>query len=478
MSSKQFFATSLVFFLGSQLAFAISPEWAQKENKKISEIVKKSGLGDKNLGVYIAGGEGTPVPVFALEEEKKMIPASITKLVTAAAVISQFPPGYRFKTHLLSSAKIEGNKLKGDLILKGGGDPSFVSENLWFLVNAFLRTGITSIEGNILVDDSLFDRVRYDSSRQKERVDRAYDAPAGAMSFNWNSVNVFVRPGNKAGAPAQVFVDPENDYIRLVGKVETVSGNKTNLSIDRDEDSKAEGDVLIVSGKIAVGAKEQVIYKNITRPDLWSGANLKYFLRQRGVDVKGLVKAGGTPSSAQILAESESKPIEHILADMNKFSNNYVAEMLCKNLSVEEGVGSLSKGMKKLTTYLEKLKVPAKHYELFNPSGLTRDNRMTALSLWQVLNDMKFQFRYQPEFLSSLPIAGVDGTLKRRMKDGPAERSVRAKTGYLTGVISLAGYAGRADGTVLPFVLIYNGSADEGKVRAVFDQIATSLVAD
>ncbi len=459
-------------------AFAIDEKWIELEKKKIDKIIQKSGISTDQLSIYIAGGEGSPITVSSINGEKKMIPASVTKLVTAAAALKAFPPGTKFKTSLWSSAQIENGVMKGDLYLRGGGDPSFVSENLWYLVNAFLRSNVKEIEGNIVVDDSLFDSVRFDSSRQKERVDRAYDAPTGAMSFNWNSVNVFVRPGKKVGSPAQVFIDPENEYVRLSGKVETISSSgKTSIMVDRDEDKKGMGDMIKVSGKIALGSKEVVVFKNITQPDMWAGYNLKSFLSQRKIELTGSVKTGTTPAAAKLLAEVDNKTVESILADMNKFSNNYVAEMLTKNIAaVKSPPGNLAKGMKALNDYMESLKVPSSQYELYNPSGLTRDNKMSAFALWKVLSDMKSQFQFQPEFTASLPIAGIDGTLKNRMKNTPGERWVRGKTGYLTGVISLAGYAGRRDGTVLPFVYIYNGSADESKVRSLFDQISISLV--
>lgn len=188
---------SLISLFVQFSAFAIDEKWIEVEKKKIDKIIQKSGISTDQLSIYIAGGEGSPITVSSINGEKKMIPASVTKLVTAAAVLKAFPPGTKFKTSLWSSAKIEDGVMKGDLYLRGGGDPSFVSENLWYLVNAFLRNDVRKIEGNIVVDDSLFDSVRFDSSRQKERVDRAYDAPTGAMSFNWNSVNVFVRPGKQ-----------------------------------------------------------------------------------------------------------------------------------------------------------------------------------------------------------------------------------------------------------------------------------------
>jgi D-alanyl-D-alanine carboxypeptidase/D-alanyl-D-alanine-endopeptidase (penicillin-binding protein 4) len=183
------------------------------------------------------------------------------------------------------------------------------------------------------------------------------------------------------------------------------------------------------------------------------------------------------PSGLDLVGEAESKPIEAMVTDMNKFSNNYVAEMLIKNLAVSKGeVGSLAAGMKHLNAYMKSLNVSEKDFSFPNPSGLTRDNKVTAQAMWIVLENLKEQFRLQPEFISSLPIAGVDGTLRNRMKGTPGERWVRAKTGLLDGVVSLAGYAGRKDGSVIPFVLIYNGNADEGSVRALFDRMATTLV--
>lgn len=468
------FVTLTILFCGQSL-FAMTTEAIQQKRSQINKLIQKSGIPQDSFGIYISTGDDSESELFSLNPSKKLIPASVTKLVTAGAVLEALPPGTKFKTVLLTSQKPAGPVLKGNLYLKGGGDPSFVSETMWFLVNAFVRTGIKEIQGDIIVDDTLFDQSRYDESRQKERVDRAYDAPTGAMSFNWNSVNVFVRPGGKVGEPAQVWADPENDYIELKAKVKTGSAGTRN-SVVADRDAKKNGDILVVSGSIPAGSSEIVMYKNITRPDLWAGANLKSFLRQRGISVSGQIQSGKVKSGAWVAAEAESKPIESILADMNKFSNNYVAEMLTKNL-VADGLtpATLSRGMDKINAYL-KSKGVEDQMTLTNPSGLTRDNRMTAKSLWSIILDLKIQFQFQPEFVTSLPIAGIDGTLKNRMKKTQGERWVRAKTGFLTGVVSLAGYAGRSDGTVLPFVMIYNGNADESRVRALFDQIVLATL--
>ncbi|WP_374027558.1 D-alanyl-D-alanine carboxypeptidase/D-alanyl-D-alanine-endopeptidase [Bdellovibrio bacteriovorus] len=447
-------------------------------SKEFEGLAKKYGVNTKDLGIYATIGEGEELKTLLdVNGNKMMVPASISKIATASAVLASFPPGTKFKTQLLTSGDLKGGTLKGTLYLKGGGDPSFVSENMWYLVNAFTRTKIKKIEGDIVVDDSLFDRVRYDLSRQKERVDRAYDAPVGAMSFNWNSVNIFVR-ANGAGNGAEVTIDPENDYIRLVNKAKTVSGSANNLLADRDEDKKFPGDVIHVGGSIGQGLKEVVVFKNITQPDLWAGYNLKAFLAQRGIQLTGTIRNGVTPEKAELVAESESKPIEQMVADMNKFSNNYVAEMLTKNLgAVKKTKGAtLADGVLVINEHMQSLGVPAEQYNLQSPSGLSRQNKLSSFAMWKVLQHLRNDFRVQPEFLTSLPIAGVDGTLKKRMKNSPAERWVRAKTGFLTGVVSLAGYAGLEDGRVVTFSFVYNGSTDETKIRAFFDNLLIYLV--
>lgn len=465
--------TAVMWVLNAQAN--VEPKSVESE---LQSLAKKQGVQLKDVAMYATIGEGEGLKtIIDVNSKTPMIPASISKIATASAVLANFPPGFKFKTQLLGGGEIKNGILKGNLYLKGGGDPSFVSENMWFLVNAFLRNQIKKIEGDIIVDDSLFDKVRYDVSRQKERVDHAYDAPVGAMSFNWNSVNIFVRPG-QVGHEAKVFIDPENDYVRLVNKAKTTSGGDNKLIADRQEDSKFDGDVIHVSGSIGHNYKELPIYRNVTQPDLWAGYNLRSFLAQRGVQVTGSIRNGVTPEKAEVLGECDSKAIEQILADMNKFSNNYVAEMLTKNLGAlrKQKGASLADGVVLINEHLKSLALPEDQYHIESPSGLTRQNKMSSFAMWKILQHLRNDFRVQPEFLTSLPIAGIDGTLKKRMKDSPAERWVRAKTGYINDVVSLAGYAGLEDGRVVTFTFVYNGSTDETKVRQFFDKLLIFLV--
>lgn len=192
-------------------------------------------------------------------------------------------------------------------------------------------------------------------TRPDINVDRAYDAPVGAMSFNWNSVNVFVRPGNKVGEPAKVFIDPDNGFVKLKGTISTVSG-ASDFQISRDENQLDDTDTISIAGKVSIKDGESVTYKSITKPDLWSGYNLKTFLKDRGIVVRGKVISGKTPQGAKVLAQTDSKPIEGLLNDMNKFSNNYVSEMLTKSIaSLSQSQATLGKGVENIKATMNRI---------------------------------------------------------------------------------------------------------------------------
>jgi D-alanyl-D-alanine carboxypeptidase/D-alanyl-D-alanine-endopeptidase (penicillin-binding protein 4) len=447
---------------------------------RLKSAVKASGFKDGEIGLWVGinGSEGLET-LFSQGGDRLMLPASLSKIMTASAVMDVLRPDFKFKTMLLGTNLIENGKLKGPLYLKGGGDPSFVSENMWFLVNELTRAGITSIDGDIVVDDSRFDKIRFGDDRQEERVDRAYDAPIGAMSLNWNSVSVYARPGDKVGDKLKVFVDISSPYIKLKNETRTaVAGHGKTIEVERSSEKDFNGDVITVSGALALDQPEAVVYKSISQPDLFSGYALLEFLGQRGITVKGAVRNGDAPANATVLATEESKPLSLIVADMAKWSNNYVAEMLVKNLSVEKGnqPGTMASGLVQVRGYLENLGFKSGEYEFLNAAGFTRKNRLSPMQLGRVLEHVHDDFRLFPEFVTALPIAGIDGTLRKRMKNSAAEHWVRAKTGLLNGAVGLAGFAGQPNGKVMTFAFIYNGSGREDKARAFFDHLAAVLV--
>jgi serine-type D-Ala-D-Ala carboxypeptidase/endopeptidase (penicillin-binding protein 4) len=166
-----------------------------------------------------------------------------------------------------------------------------------------------------------------------------------------------------------------------------------------------------------------------------------------------------------------------LVTDMDKFSNNFVAEMLCKHVGLKmKAPGDIASGMKQIKDLAMSWGISESEYKLINPSGLTRENRLSSRALVKLLEVVHERFDFWPEFLSSLPIGGVDGTLKKRFNSEKMKRHVRAKTGMLDGVVALAGYVGEQKSQPIQFAFLYNGTADEARVRSVMDQIVELLL--
>ncbi len=439
----------------------------------LKKIVSSYHIPEERLGLYVVDMNQNSHPtVLAVNGTRNFVPASLTKVLTAAAILQKFGPSYKFETDLMSDAKREGDRLEGPLYLRGGGDPGFVSETMWLLVNEFVRTGIKHV-GDIVVDESAFDSVRFDESRDPERNDRAYDAPVGAMSFNWNSINVYVRPGAVGQAP-KVFLDPEMDGWKVSNRAKTTKSGKAEIRVSRAD----HGDIIFVDGKIPESTPEVVIYKSVTDPIPWSGEALRSFLKQRGI-TSGTVRGGKTPASAQVLAKMEGQPMRELVIDMMKFSNNFVAEMLTKNLGSKyiHQPARLDDGIKVIRDTLIEMGLNKDNFQFVSPSGLSRKNSVRPSDLVQALMEVYKRFSMEPEYLSALPLAGVDGTLKSRFKNSSAVGWIRAKTGHLHGVAGLAGFAGQKEGGVKAFAFIFNGPEDQGDLaRRLFDALASELV--
>ncbi len=459
---------------------ALTERGLSRFTQKIEKQIKKSRLPKGHLGLSVSViSEGQPHELYNLNSTKKFIPASLTKVPTALAAFHILGLEHKFLTTLEANSPVVKGRLTGSLYLVGHGDPAFTSESMWSLVNEFKRAKIHTIEGDIVVDDTFFDSERYDQNRDPHRKDRAYDAPVGAMSFNWNSVNIFVRPTQK-GQPPSVYIDPIDSYFKVINKAKTIAGRRQRLKISRiknKDQSQFPFETIVISGSIGRKAKEYVSYKSITRPEVWSGYNLKAFLLQRGVKVLGAVKIGKKPGSTKVLSKYESLSLSHAIQSMNKYSNNFVAEMLIKNIAAQSRrPGTMNYGLKKVNEYLQKIGLESEHYNYENASGLTKNNFFRPVDFTQMLVGAQQDSSIFPELLTSLPISALDGTLKKRMTQLYSAKKVRAKTGMLNEVSGLAGYIKKEAKTYV-FTFLYNGPSQKNKeARDLFDYLTEAIV--
>jgi len=478
--STAFFWDSQVLASGSETR--IQPDSVairERLSHVVDQVLPPKKVKDLKYGV-IVGSVGSGEVLFEKGADNLVIPASVSKIFTSYSALKKLKPNFVFKTALYYSGMVKEGKLSGDLYVKGGGDPSLVSERMWMLVNEFRRKGIKQVMGKIIIDSSYFDAEKNPDSRPKYLKDQAYNAPVGAFSFNFNTTTVFVNPGDAPGMPPKVYTDPENSYIDVVNQATTGNTDSNNtIQVSRTDYVKGDiGDTVLLRGSIPIDAKEMRFFRNIVNPALYAGHMLETFLEQRGIRVDGNVEEGSVPSNAKLILEFESQPLWQIVWGLNKFSNNFVADQLMKKLGAEMwgAPGTLQKGLATVQDVLEDMGISKNAYNIADGSGLTRATQVTPRQILKVLIAAHRDFGIYPEFLSSLGVAGEDGTLRNRLPSSSGLGVLRGKTGSLDGVASLAGYVPSRDGELLAFAIILNDpKVQYGRMTGWVDQIARAI---
>ena len=415
---------------------------------KIDQLVKKSKVGYANLGLAIHPLSKKKSPIYDLNANNYFTPASLVKIGSAVAFYHFFNPQYQFITKLLIHGTQSQSQLKGDLIIKGGGDPGFTSESLWSLVNNFSRTGIKTITGNLLVDDSLYKKAPF-----RLKTQRSYETLVSAASFNWNSVTFHIRPNKQINQPAIIFINPDNTYIKTINKVKT-HDNKTKLSINRVS-VKNGREVFKISGYISKDKKEITKYRNITRPYLWLGHNVYGFLKEKGIKIEGKIKKGKCPNTCTVVSEFSSRPLSWQIYNFMTYSNNFIGRMLTTHLplTLGEHKGSYKTGVKLIKNHLKKLNLGA--FKLREPVGLSKHNQLTPNQIQAIMLSQTKNFN-NIYLLASYPVIGGEGTLKNKYTLLKGKK-IRAKTGSLNKVLGLAGMFENSKNQSYLFTFIYNG---------------------
>lgn len=407
---------------------------ASVDHTSVDKILTASGLTSSELGMLVQDEQGT---IFALNSDQQFVPASLTKILTAGASLNMLHTNYAFKTELLTDGPFSDRVLKGALYVKAGGDPSFHTTKLQRLLAEFAQQRARRIEGDIIIDDSRFDDYKSD---------------------NWNTVKNMISSWKEHSSPLFVDVDPPEQYMPPL------------IRFWRRTERRLR--TIVVSP-----SNDLVVYKNMTEPDLWTGYKMIRLFQQSGITVSGKVRRGTVPPDARVLAEVTS-PLTEVVSSMMKSSDNYIAEMLTKNLAAEaqQKPVTIEAGLQFIRQFMDQAGIPSNTYELTSAAGYSNQNLISPNALCKVLRFLKNDNVIFPTFYSSLPVAGIDGTLRHRMRKTAAQGRIAAKTGYLEGVVGLAGFVNRPDAKVLTFAFMYNGHKPAWIVKSTFDKICVELV--
>lgn len=435
----------------------------------LERALRAPALQGARVAVLVARRDDGRV-LFEHEPDRALVPASNLKLLTAIACLASFGPTHRFTTRLLSDAEPDAEGAVGWLAVHGSGDPSLTSEDWWRLAADLRLRGLRRVRGDLWLDDSLFDRERWHPDWGTPSA-RAYHAPVGALQANYGAFAVEVAAGSPDG-PARVVVDPPIPYLRLVNRART--GGPTRLSVDRE--AGAEGEVVVVSGRIADDAVPQIFYRSVLDPTRYAGGVLRMQLAALGISVDGSLRVGPAPAAGRELLAFEGRPVGEIVRLLLKYSSNVISESMVKAMGGARSGdrGSWHSGLPALRAGLGSAGIPTDGLALVDGSGLAYGNRVSPRALVAALRVGASSFSFGPEFVSALPIAAGDGTLRERAEG--ARGAVRAKTGLLTRVTGLSGYAATREGPVAFSILVngYRVSAEEA--MSAVDAFVEALV--
>ncbi len=405
-----------------------------------------------------------------LHADTHLTPASLTKLVTAAAALGQWPADKVFHTRLLSTGLTIDGELRGDLLLVGGGDPSLDDQAFWSLAAQLRGAGVTRVRGRVVVIPAPFSAVGCETQDRCDALqhsDRSYNAPLGAIGVDFGNWCVQVRPGSPGALAAVQGCGVTQLPIAVEGAIRTAAASaRQSFWLERISDAK--GDHLRVGGDIAAGVTQQV-YRAMSDPLRGSGLLLREMLRELGVPVSGEVVTGiEIPSTAQPLADIQGLSLGEQLGRMLRYSNNYIADVLTLDLAAETSGSSptqLAAAATGLSDFVAKLGSPPPL--LRSGSGLTPENLLSAQDLVAVLAHAYRDTRRFPTYYGGLvvPRDAPFGFL-REGSDAWLDR-VALKTGSMDvphSVLGIAGYLRKRKGGWIAFAAIVNGGAERPHV--------------
>src|ERR1700720_2727465 len=462
---------------------------------RLDAVLSEAHARKADWGVLIANRD-TGETLFDLNADRYFTPASNAKLFTSVFALATLGTGYRFHTTLEATAALDSDgKLAGDLLLVGRGDPDLSNRKFPFhgkverdgptekilteIADAAVARGLKEVDGDIVADDRYIPFDPYPAGWSIGDLFFTFGAPVTAITFNDNSVTITMSPGAQAGDPALIVVDPAEAAAGFTREITTSAiGTEPQLAVVRQPGPN----FLLLRGSVPLVHAPVKLDLAITDPVETTALPLKHLLEARGVRIKGGIRVEEAPApqalkpgEAPVLLSSESKSAEknsaanalalaeHVSPQllesvrvMNKVSQNLHAELFLRTIAREKtGIGSAEIGLKLEQDFLKSVGVAEDDAVLTDGSGLSTNNLVTPRSVVALLQYAIHQ-PWGPDFMATLPIAGVDGTLEDRLKGTPASGLIQAKTGGLEHVHALSGYATTLGGEYLVFSIFVN----------------------
>jgi D-alanyl-D-alanine carboxypeptidase/D-alanyl-D-alanine-endopeptidase (penicillin-binding protein 4) len=408
--------------------------------------------------------------LLSLNPGEPRSPASTIKVLTTFAALSQLGPTYHWTTRAWTTAPVVDGRLAGDLVIEGGGDPFMSAERWWRFAQELRDRGLRQIDGDIVLDRSLYATQDVDPDDFDGRGYRTYNVLPDPLLVNLQAAEFRARA---IGGRAEVVIEPAPANLQLdnalhvsQGRCEGGAGTLSFTNVGDDPDHIAVG------GHVSAGCPGYARRVIMRAPEFAFGTFVTYW-RELGGEFNGHLRLAPRPAGARPLAEYESLTLAEIIPLVNKHSSNAMARMLLLTMASERfgAPATVANGERALQAWLETQGLRFPELVLDNGSGLSRITRISAQSMARLL-DVAWQSRYWPEIAASVPLGGQDGTLRHRFVDLGPEARIRMKTGHLEGVGAIAGWVTARSGRPLSVVVLINHpGAQYGGGEAVIDTV-------
>ena len=432
--------------------------------KEINTLIVDSDL-DINMSLKMTSLTSGKT-LYALNSNKKLMPASNNKLYTSAAALVYLGADYTFETSIYQNEK--------NIYLVGGGDPDFSLDKLDSLAE-IVSTSITSID-TLFVDESIMDTLHYGEGWMWDEGPWWYAAPVSALSLNDNCVNFYVQAG-KMGEPVTIQTQPSTNYIQIDNQSITVNDTVDYQKFKIDRDWAGRTNRFTITGEKLVTAPVDTLIRNIYHPPLFAGTVLMEMLEKYGTTVKK-VAIGNSTKSSNKLTSHISDSLFYSAENLMNESDNLTAELYVKTLGIsDDKPGNWNDGITTVKSFLaDSTGIDTSSIRIADGSGVSRYNLTNADHFIQLLTYM-YASPFKDDFLYVLPGGGFKGTLKDRLETTGSK--IRAKTGGLSGVSCLSGYAFSPKYGPIAFSMLMNGYIGSSKdYRQLQDRILGLLIHD
>ena len=385
---------------------------------------------------------GQQEPVLAVNPETPFNPASVIKIIPTLAALELLGPAYRWKTEVYTLGNISNGVLQGDLLFKGHGDPHLVIEDFRKILEELRRRGIRDITGDLLIDASWFSIAHEDPGTFDNDPYRTYNVLPNAFLVNFKAVNFHFYPAAN-GRNVRVHPEPELAGLEIDNRLRLrkrrCGGFQRGIAVTVPDGNAA--DQVIFSGRFPTGCNHYIMSRSLLTHETYAFGVFKSNWQQLGGSIAGQVRTAEAPVTGKPFLVHYSKSLSDIIRLINKFSNNVMTRQLLLTLGAElhEQPGTVGKGIRVIEDYLTGLGLDTQDLNIDNGSGLSRDVRIPAKLLADIL-EHAWTIPYRPEFISSLSITGVDGTAKYRLRHKAASGYAHVKTGTIDEVSAVAGY--------------------------------------